>query len=84
LALSVVEISRNDADVNFVKLTILIWGNFGKMGFKMSRAMHVTSFLSLFTDLVDGRSRLTHVVNVRGVIYQKLNIERQIANRWIH
>jgi hypothetical protein len=27
---------------------------------------------------------LTQVVIVRGVIYQKLNIERQIANGWIH
>jgi len=27
---------------------------------------------------------LTHVVNVRRVIYQKLNIGRQIINRWIH
>jgi len=33
---------------------------------------------------VDGRSTLTHVAKIRGVIYQKLNIERQIVNRWIH
>jgi hypothetical protein len=30
-----------------VKLTVLIWGNFGKLSFKRSRALHVTSFLSL-------------------------------------
>jgi hypothetical protein len=29
-------------------------------------------------------STLTQVVNVRGVIYQKLNIGCQIANGWIH
>jgi hypothetical protein len=27
---------------------------------------------------------VTHVYNIRGVIYQKLNIGRQIANEWIH
>ncbi len=27
---------------------------------------------------------MAQVVNVRGVIYQKLNIGRQIANRWIY
>jgi hypothetical protein len=46
LALSIVEISRNDANINFVKLTVLIWGNFGKMGFKMSCATHVTYFVT--------------------------------------
>jgi hypothetical protein len=61
------------------KLTVLIWGNFGKLSFKRSCA-----FPSLLTDQVDGMSRLTHLVNVRGVIYQFLNIGRQITNRWIH
>jgi hypothetical protein len=33
---------------------------------------------------MDGRSTLPQVANIKGVIYQKLNIGRQIANRWIH
>jgi hypothetical protein len=33
---------------------------------------------------VNGRSTVAHVYNIREAIYQKLNIERQIANGWIH